>query len=145
MSAQGAGASRSNRSANDPRGVTLRSSTATLRKMKGCTMTIQPGEFWVADIPFTSGIGSKMRPVLVLWLDARDAVVAVVTSAGQRSTTDVPLADWKSAGLRLPSTVRLSRLDCLEQGLLIHKLGVLSAADAHQVKSVWSTHVKPGF
>ena len=108
-------------------------------------MTIQPGEFWVADIPFTSGIGSKMRPVLVLWLDARDAVVAVVTSACQRLTTDVPLADWKSAGLRLPSTVRLSRLDCLEQGLLIHKLGVLSAADAHQVKSVWSTHVKPGF
>jgi mRNA interferase MazF len=29
-------------------------------------MPIQPGEFWVADIPFTSGIGSKKRPVLVL-------------------------------------------------------------------------------
>ncbi len=32
-------------------------------------MTIQAGEFWVADIPFTSGGGSKKRPVLVLWLD----------------------------------------------------------------------------
>jgi mRNA interferase MazF len=57
----------------------------------------------------------------------------------------VPLADWQLAGLRLPSTVRLSRLDCLEQTLLIHRLGAMSPADAQQVKAVWSAHVKPGF
>lgn len=39
--------------------------------------TIQPGEFWVADIPFTSGGGSKKRPILVLWLDGDDVVAAV--------------------------------------------------------------------
>jgi hypothetical protein len=39
-------------------------------------MTIQPGEFWVAEIPFTSGTIAKKRPVLVLWLDGQDAVVA---------------------------------------------------------------------
>ena len=44
-------------------------------------MTIQPGEFWVADIPFTDGSASKKRPVLVLWLDGQDMVVAAVTSA----------------------------------------------------------------
>ena len=108
-------------------------------------MPIQPGEFWVADIPFTSGSGSKKRPVVVLWLDGLDAVVAAVTSAAPRSPTDVSLADWKLAGLRVPSTVRLSRLDCLEQALLIHKLGLISAADASQVKAVWSAHVKPAF
>lgn len=43
---------------------------------------MQAGEIWLADIPFTSGTGSKIRPVLVLWLDGSDAVVAVVTSAG---------------------------------------------------------------
>ena len=43
---------------------------------KGCTMTIRPGEFWVADIPYTSGRRHKKRPVLVLWLDGADAVVA---------------------------------------------------------------------
>ncbi len=32
-------------------------------------MTIKAGEFWVADIPFTSGGGSKKRPILILWLD----------------------------------------------------------------------------
>jgi mRNA interferase MazF len=108
-------------------------------------MPIQPGEFWVANIPFTGGSGSKKRPVLVLWLDGLDAVVAAVTSAAPRSPTDVPLADWRPAGLRVPSTVRLSRLDCLEQVLLIHKIGAISAADASGVKAVWSAHVQPAF
>ena len=63
-------------------------------------MTIQPGEFWVAEIRFTDGLGSKKRPVLVLWLDGSDAVIAAVTSAAARSTTDVPLADWRADGSR---------------------------------------------
>jgi mRNA interferase MazF len=108
-------------------------------------MPIQPGDFWVADIPFTGGSGSKKRPVLVLWLDGQDAVVAAVTSAAPRSQTDVRLTDWQLAGLRLRSPVRLSRLDCLEQVLLIHRLGAMSAADAQQVKAMWSAHVKPAF
>jgi len=101
-------------------------------------MTIQAGEFWVADIPFTDGSGSKRRPVLVLWLDAMDIVAAVVTTAAPRSNTDIPLTDWQSSGLRAASTVRLSRLDCLEQSLLL-------AADAQSVKQVWEREVKPDF
>ena len=27
-------------------------------------MTIRPGDFWVADIPFTDGSASEKRPVL---------------------------------------------------------------------------------
>ena len=85
-------------------------------------MTIQAGEFWVADISFTSGIGSKKRPILVLWLDENDIVAAVVTSANPRSQTDVPLNDWATSGLKVASTVRLSRLDCLENSLLIARI-----------------------
>ena len=66
----------------------------------------QPGEVWIADIPFTSGTDSKLRPVLVLWTDAADVVVAAVTSAPPRSATDVALQDWSAAGLRVASTVR---------------------------------------
>jgi hypothetical protein len=55
-------------------------STAMPRKTRGCTMPIQPGDFWVADIPFTGGRGSKKRPVLVLWLNGLDAVVVSATS-----------------------------------------------------------------
>jgi mRNA interferase MazF len=48
-------------------------------------MIIQAGEFWVADIPFTSGIASKKRPIVVLWIDGDDVVAAVVTSAPPRT------------------------------------------------------------
>ena len=107
--------------------------------------TIQAGEFWVANIPFTNGLGSKKRPVLVLWLDANDAVVAAVTSASPGSAMDVALADRKASGLRAPSTVRLSRLDCLERSLFIARIGKISPNDAKTVRHVWSTHIKPQF
>ena len=108
-------------------------------------MTTNPGEIWLADIPFTDRKASKIRPVLVLWLDGLDSIVAVVTSAGPRNLTDVPLTDWKASGLRKPSTVRLSHIDCLESSLLFHRTGVLTAADAQRVKDAWDHHVKPSF
>ena len=88
-------------------------------------MPIRPGDFWVADIPFTDRSSSKKRPVLVLWLDGLDAVVAAVTSVAPRTPTDVSLVDWRAAGLRVASTVRLARLDYLEQPLLLFHLGTV--------------------
>ena len=76
--------------------------------------TIQAGDFWVAEIPYTSGAASKKRPALILWIDGNDVVIAAVTSAQPRTQTDVPLVHWSASGLRIASTVRLSRLDCLE-------------------------------
>lgn len=52
-------------------------------------MMISAGEFWVADIPYTNQTASKKRPVLVLWPDAADVVVAAVTTSAPRSLTDV--------------------------------------------------------
>ena len=108
-------------------------------------MNIQAGEFWVADIPFTSGGGSKKRPILVLWLDGDDVVAAVVTSAKPRTQTDVSLNDWAASGLRVASTVRLSRLDSLEQSLLLTKIGQISESDAKRLKGVWDIYIKPQF
>ena len=108
-------------------------------------MTVQPGELWLAEIRFTDGSASKIRPVLILWLDALDAVVSAVTASVPRSATDVPLVDWQLAGLRKPSTVRISRLDCLEQTLLFRRLGRLSAADGVRIRSAWDTYVKLDF
>jgi hypothetical protein len=34
----------------------------------------QAGEIWLAEIPFTSGVASKLRPVLVLWQDGAAGV-----------------------------------------------------------------------
>jgi mRNA interferase MazF len=108
-------------------------------------MTIRPGEFWVADITFTDASGSKKRPVLVLWLDGSDLVVAAVTSGLPRSPLDIALTNWKLSGLRVASTVRLSRLDCLEQSLMIGRIGAISSEDGNRVKQAWATHVRPQF
>jgi mRNA interferase MazF len=105
-------------------------------------MTSRPGEIWLAEILFTGGSVSKIRPVLILWLDADDAVVAAVTSAAPRSLTDVSLADWTTAGLRLASTVRLSRLDCLEQIVLRRRLGALSLNDSQRIKQTWAGQIR---
>lgn len=107
--------------------------------------TLRAGDIWVAEITFTDGSASKKRPVLILWLDDNDAVVCAVTSAASRTQTDVVLRDWQPAGLRLPSVVRLSRLDCIEQSLLLARLGALSSHDANFLKTVWSSSVKPAF
>ena len=103
------------------------------------------GEIWLAEIPFTSGAASKLRPVLVLWEDVADVVVAAVTKAAPRSFTDVSLQDWAAEGLVVPSTVRLSRLDCLEQALLRRRLGMISTGDANLVKATWSQHIRLQF
>ena len=108
-------------------------------------MTAQPGELWLADIRFTDASASKIRPVLVLWLDERDAVVAAVTAALPRTATDVQIVDWGVAGRRKPSTLRLSRLDCLEQTLLFRRLGRISMSDATSARATWDTEVKPQF
>ena len=104
-----------------------------------------PGEIWLANIPFTNAIASKVRPVLVLWLDAADCVTSAITSAQPRSLSDVPLSDWQQAGLRVPSTVRISRLDFLEQVLLIKKLGKISPGDAAVIKRVWTQQIQLRF
>ena len=101
--------------------------------------TVRPGDFYVADIPFTNGMASKKRPVFVLWLEGDDAVVASATTAAPRSVTDVLIHAWSAAGLRKPSAVRLSRLDCLEQSLLIARLGAVDTSLTSQRRAVCLT------
>ncbi len=108
-------------------------------------MIVKAGELWIAEITFTDGSASKKRPILILWIDGNDVVVAAVTSSKPRTQTDVMLIDWEKCGLRVVSTVRLSRLDCLERSLLIKKLGELSEIDSKALMEVWTQHVKPNF
>jgi len=108
-------------------------------------MTITPGDIWIAEIFFTDGSVSKKRPVLILWIDAQDVIVAAVTSAQPRSVTDIALQDWQYSGLRVASVVRLARLDCLEKSLLIARIGHISDVDAQQLLDIWNSNIKPKF
>ena len=44
------------------------------------------GELWLAEIPFTSGMTSKLRPVLVLWED----ILRVMRASSKRPGPSTP-------------------------------------------------------
>lgn len=46
---------------------------------------IEAGDLWVANILFSTGTGSKKRPILILWLDGDDVITAAITSAPPRT------------------------------------------------------------
>ncbi|RUT10124.1 hypothetical protein DSM106972_006190 [Dulcicalothrix desertica PCC 7102] len=107
--------------------------------------TIKAGDLWIANIQFSTGTGSKKRPVLILWLDGDDVITAAITSAQPRTRTDVILDNWFESGLRVESTLRLSRLVCLEKSLLQAKVGKISETDAQNLKNIWDMYIKPEF
>jgi mRNA interferase MazF len=103
----------------------------------------RPGDTWLADITYTPGVTSKRRPVLVLWRDGDDVIVALVTSAQPGSATDVAaLTDWGRAKLRVASTVRLLSLDSLEIDLPARRVGRVNRTDAAALEAAWNTHLK---
>ncbi len=101
-----------------------------------------PSEIWLASFPYTTGTGSKIRPVVVLWVDHADSVVAIVTTSAPRTPTDVGLTDWAESGLSRPSVVRLMRLGSVQNQLLKRRLGTLSTRDAAALTETWTTRMR---
>ena len=93
------------------------------------------GEVLLAWLVFSDGQGAKRRPVLVVHdFGDDDLLVVPITSQRARVVTDLILLDWKSAGLKLPSTVRVEKLATLEKTCVARKLGVLPSAELVRVK-----------
>jgi mRNA interferase MazF len=94
------------------------------------------GEVLLLSFPFSDTVGVKRRPALVL-LDTGDNDLLVARITGQLAQTqfDVGLQEWKQAGLRLASVVRLHKLATLEKQLVERSLGNLSEVDIQQVQA----------
>lgn len=93
------------------------------------------GDVLLAFLVFSDGQGSKRRPVLVIhdFGDA-DLLVVPITSHPPRSDSDVPLTDWKGAGLRLASTVRTEKLSTIAKSCVAQRLGSLPTAELKCVR-----------
>ncbi len=93
-------------------------------------MAFERGDVVLLAFPFSSAAGTKQRPALIL-LDCgdQDLVVARVTTQQHQSPFDLPIQDWKEAGLLLPSVVRLHKLATIEKQLVRRRLGRVSAGD----------------
>ena len=101
------------------------------------------GDVLLAWLVFTDGQGSKRRPVLVVQdFGDDDLLVVPVTSQDARVATDVVLARWQSAGLRLPSTVRAGKLATIEKSRVARKLGALPPDELVSVRKAWAAVFK---
>lgn len=93
-------------------------------------MKLNLGEVVLLRMDFHQATGAKVRPAVVL-LDSgdEDFVAAPVTSRARDSAYDLEIPDWMSAGLNVPSFIRIHKLTVLPKAAIIRKLGDLNEAD----------------
>ncbi len=101
-------------------------------------ITCRRGNVVVVNVIFTGQDASKPRPALVVSADRfhrkiPDLVVCPISSQpgffAKPSTGDHPLVHWKAAGLRHPSTVRVSNIVAVEKKLIKRVLGAAHEDD----------------
>lgn len=100
------------------------------------------GEVYLCRFPFTDGVGSKVRPALVLFDFGEDVVVCRVTGRLRVGSMNVPINDWSEAGLLKPSIIRLDKIISAERSVFLRKLGVLSDRDVEAVRAGWNEHLR---
>lgn len=102
------------------------------------TSTVEFGDVYICVFPFTSGGTAKARPVLALVDLGLDCLVCRITSAPHQGFLDLPVTNWREAGLEKPSTVRLARLVTVEKNLLRTRIGRLSPDDLARIRTMWN-------
>ena len=88
------------------------------------------GDVVLLRMEFHQTAGGKIRPAIVL-LDTGDDdfVAAPVTSRPRLSEYDVPVQEWKIAGLNVASFIRVHKLTVLAKSGIVRPLGSLTKPD----------------
>jgi mRNA interferase MazF len=99
-------------------------------------MVLDFGEVILIRMPFHQAGGGKIRPAVVL-IDAGDDdfVAAPITSQERRSEFDLALANWRNAGLNVPSWIRVHKLSVLPTSGFLRRLGRLESTDELALKT----------
>src|SRR5438046_1767053 len=88
------------------------------------------GEIITVDFPYSNYRSGKKRPAMILAQDGEgDIVIARITSKPKSLQTDIPIRDWKAAGLNVPSYLRLSKVVTIEESDILGYIGRLSDTD----------------
>jgi mRNA interferase MazF len=106
---------------------------------------LRRGDIILADLPFSDGSGSKVRPGLVVQNDANnrrldDVILALITSVTDRAGTeptqllvDIATNDGRQSGLLHTSAIKCEHLITLDQRLVKRVIGRLSDATMEQI------------
>ena len=110
-------------------------------------MKAKRGDIFLLDHPFNTGVGSKVRPVLVVQGDRDNArltstIVAMITRTVHRVShidtqflIDITTPAGKAAGLKATSAVNCSNLFTVNEQLLRKKIGELPPAAMQQASN----------
>lgn len=79
-------------------------------------------------IPFTDLSSSKVRPAIVVGHGTWPGDLFVVPVTSQLSNADLPLNDWKAAGLNVPSGIK-GQICTIEDRLVRKVVGSISDLD----------------
>jgi mRNA interferase MazF len=106
---------------------------------------IKRGEIVLLSFPFTDLQTTKVRPALVVSSDSfnkigKDTVFIFITSKQYDDPFDIRLeqgcSGFKSTGLKMSSTLRISKIMCLERSLVRRRLGCLDTKTLQKVELV---------
>lgn len=107
-------------------------------------MTVRRGDVVLVAFPFSSGVGAKVRPALVIQNDRNNhrltnTIVLAITSTTHRAHQPTQLLieaaspEGQQAGLLFDSVVGCENIATVEQGLVRRKIGTLSSSLMKQV------------
>ena len=88
-------------------------------------------------IPFTDLTSRKVRPAVVIGLNGMDLFLVPISS--QLPNTDLPLQEWRAAGLNISCGIK-AQIATVEERLVVKKVGALSATDRERLDArlrVW--------
>lgn len=107
-------------------------------------MTSQRGDVVLVRYPFSSGVGAKVRPALVIQNDSNNqrltnVIVVAITSTTHRSgeptqlLIDVSTPEGQQSGLVRDSVVTCENIATLDEALVLRKIGSLPDTLMQQV------------
>jgi mRNA interferase MazF len=91
-------------------------------------MNCSRGDVILLPIPFTDLSSRKVRPAIVIGFGSFPSDLFVVPITSQLAHVAFTLADWRQAGLNVPSGVK-AQLATVESTLALKIVGQRSAAD----------------
>ena len=95
------------------------------------------GDIVLLKFPFTDGKSFKKRPALIIndYNDG-DIIVCRITSQIYDSKNDYFLDNWREAGLKLPSVVRVHKIATLDRNLVEAKMGKLDGLSKKSIAQI---------
>ena len=111
--------------------------TGTMKRWTG--RMLSQGSVVVAPFVYTDYTAVRMRPALVINTRASieergDVILMAISSRPPVGRFEVPLRNWKDAGLRFKSKVVTSKIITVN-AMLVQEIGALSPEDLNVVKT----------